>query len=227
MDWSPASLLTLARFSDAAYLTDARAAVEALGGTYVAQMGGDEGQCQALLLRWGGFAVVALQGTRVEQNISLPELWDDIDGMIAALPDGTRVHAGFWDPLAAVWPQIAAAVPEGQPLLTGHSLGGVRAHLARALWPNAEVVSFGAPKGADDAFWQRHYPNTPPSRIVYERDFAPGWPWDGPWTQPAAIDWLHDGKLVEAQTRPGIAISVSDHNIDTAYIPALVALASS
>ncbi len=224
MDWSPADLLMLARFSDAAYLTDARQAVEALGATFVAQIGGDDGQCQALLLRWGAYAVVALQGTRVEKNASLPELWDDLDGMIVVLPDGTRVHAGFWNPLVAVWPLVQARLPQGQPLLTGHSLGGVRAHLARAQWPGAEVVSFGAPKGADDGFWQKHYPEKPPTRVVYERDFAPGWPLDGPWTQPAAIDWLHDGKLIEAQTRPGIDISVPDHSIDNAYIPALQAL---
>ncbi len=43
MDWSPNDLLMLARLADAAYLTDARSAVAALGATYVAQLGGDDG----------------------------------------------------------------------------------------------------------------------------------------------------------------------------------------
>ncbi len=88
------------------------------------------------------------------------------------------------------------------------------------------MVSFGAPKGADDAFWQEHYPDTPPTRIVYERDFAPAWPYEGPFTQPSAIDWLHGGKLIEAQSRPGLDFSVSDHSIDSAYIPAIAELAA-
>ncbi len=217
--FSATDLLQFALVSDAAYLSDARNTVEALGMTFIAQLGSPE--CQALVARWGGLSVVAIQGTRVLEQFSIPEVWDDLDGDIISLSDGTRVHGGFWNPLVALWPRIQPLLPAGTPLLTGHSLGGVRAHLAKALLPEAEVVSFGAPKGGDDAFWTKHYPTAPPVRIVYERDFAPAWPFEGPFTQPSIIGWLHGAQMIEAQKRPGSSFSVTDHSIDLSYIPAL------
>lgn len=222
-DFSAADVLALAQLSNAAYLADAREAVAALGMDYVSQVGNDS--CSALIATWGGYAVVAIQGTRVLENASLPELYDDLNGCIVHLPEG-RVHAGFWNPLVTIWPQIEAVMPPGHPLLTGHSLGGVRAHLAKSLWPLAQVVSFGAPKGADDAFWKVHYPAQQPSRLVYEHDFAPAWPYEGPFTQPAVIQWLDAGGVKPVQNRPGLAFSVSDHSIDRSYIPALQRLAA-
>lgn len=222
-DFSPADMLTLAQLSNAAYMANASQFVAELGMHYVAQVGNDS--CSALIVTWGGYAVVAIQGTRVLENASLPELYDDLDGCIVHLPEG-RVHAGFWDPLLDMWEKVESALPYGLPLVTGHSLGGVRAHLAKALWPTAQVVSFGAPKGADDAFWKEHYPDRQPVRLVYEHDFAPAWPYEGPFTQPAKIQWLHNGGVTEVQNRPGLAFSVSDHSIDQSYIPALQRLAA-
>lgn len=53
-------------------------------------------------------------------------------------------------------PSIAPARGRGRSFTAEVTLGGVRADLAKALRPEAEVVSFGELKGADDAFWTKH-----------------------------------------------------------------------
>jgi len=63
-------------------------------------------------------------------------------------------------------------------------------------------------KGADDAFWTKHF-RTPRRRLVYEQNFAPAWPYEGPFTQPLRIDWL-----------PGL-VQREDHRIELRYIPPL------
>jgi hypothetical protein len=217
-DFSSDDLLIMAKLSNIAYMTDPKAAVEQLGLTFVAEVGSAE--CQATIATWGGFAVVAIRGTQVGGgNLSIPELYDDIDNDVMKIPHFGRVHKGFFLPLKEIWHLISANMPLLQPLIVGHSLGGVRAHLAKYYSPSAEVISFGAPKGADDAFWTECY-TEPPIRVVYENDFAPGWPWDGPWTQPADVAWLHSGKLDMVTKRPGWCVSAQDHSID-AYIVAL------
>jgi hypothetical protein len=222
-NFSTGDMLALAKLSSAAYLDSDLNAVEALGMKLIAQIG--SAQCQATVATWGGFAVVGYQGTRVTANLSIPEILDDLDASVIQLPGGMRVHKGFFQPMADLWPQIAALMPpQLQPLITGHSLGGVRAHQAKYFCPTAEVVSLGAPKGGDDAFWQHCYPDYPPLRIVNEMDFAPSYPWDGPWTQPSGPAWLHAGSIALVPSRPGFDLSVSDHSDDTGYIAALAAL---
>lgn len=229
MNYSNRDLWLLASLCNASYAHDARPAVEALEMRYISQIG--NGGCEALIVQWGGYCVVVLQGTRVLESISLPEIWDDFDSGAVILPNPNggqtlRVHSGFWLPLAALWPRIQGLTLEGLPLLvTGHSLGGARAHLTPALAPVAAVVSFGAPKSADDAFWAAYYPIEPPLRVVYERDFAPNWPYEPSWlTHPAAVAWLTGGKLIETQRRPGFSFNELDHRIDAAYMAAFTKL---
>lgn len=222
-DFSPSDLLLLAELSSAAYLTTgaaAAAAVESLGLSFVAQVGAES--CSALIVRWGGTPVVAFQGTRVLENADLDELWDDVDCTPMNLGHGMIVHEGFWRPLSDIWPEIGRLLPNRPCIITGHSLGGVRAHLARRFWPYAEVVSFGAPKGANGMAW---IADSPPTRVVFERDFAPVWPYDGPYVQPGPMLWLHNGQMIETTARQGLALSIEDHSIDNAYIPALKKLA--
>lgn len=220
--FSVADLLAFAKLSSAAYMVDDKAMVTSLGMGWIGQVATN--QCQATVCTWGGYSIIAIRGTQVTTNLSIPELFDDVAGDVIRLPGGYRVHLGFWMPLTDLWPQINAILPhDGQPLIVGHSLGGVRAHLAKFIIPEAEVVSFGAPKGADDAFWKSAY-DSPPMRVVHEKDFAPAWPWDGPWTQPADLAWLHAGTFTLVPKRPGWNVSVEDHSIDTGYIAALAAL---
>lgn len=216
-------MLALAKLCSASYLESNTDAVLALGMQPVAQLGGC--QCVVTVASWGGYIVVAFQGTRVTDDTSVAELFDDIDDTATVLPGGYRVASGFWEPLADLWPRIAAVMPpDMQPLITGHSLGGVRAHLAKWLCPSAEVVSFGAPCGADNAFWLAAYPDDPPLRIVNERDFAPAWPWDGTWGQPCALAWMRGGYMTMVLTRPGLDLSVADHCVDGGYIAGIEAV---
>jgi len=226
--FSIADLLKLAQLCNATYiLPDNKTVVESLDMTYVADL--MDKSCPVTIALWGGFKVCAFQGTRVIENLDIVELWDDVNGNIVHL-DGMRVHAGFYKPLAEMMPNVINIMNTlpGQPLITGHSLGGVRSHLAKAFFSTAQIVSFGAPKGADDAFWSHYYPDYPPTRVVHEKDFAPGWPYDGPWTQPSKLTWLHEGNISIVENRgSGMQISISDHSIDKGYIAALTLLSQS
>jgi hypothetical protein len=219
IDFSHADVLQLAQFSSASYLHDARPTVAALGGTYLTQIG--NGGCEVLVLDWGGNRVFAYQGTRASlSNFSAAEVLADLECHAKVLADGSRVHSGFWDPLVALWPRLAPFVVQTPMLLTGHSLGGVHGHLTKPFVPHAQVVSFGAPKGADDKFWTANY-QSPPVRFVYEKDVVPALPFEGPFTHPASMNWLHGGKLLQVHQRPGLTFSVSDHSMDHSYTPAI------
>jgi hypothetical protein len=216
--WTDSELILLAKLSNAAYEPDARPMVTSLGCQFVDQFGGE--QCQVTLAKWADRAVIIFQGTRVGKNPDIAELWDDVDSTPTSV-DGCDVHRGFWDPLLALWPDIEAKLPATGPrLITGHSLGGVRAHLAKHLCPEADVVSFGAPKGASAKFWYQVYQGEPPTRVVHEQDFAPTWP---PllYSQPGDQLWLHNGEMISVTHRYGLCTSVADHSIDRGYIPAL------
>lgn len=223
--FSNMDLLKLAQLSNATYaIADNKDVVESIGMQYVMDI--KDHSCPVTVAKWGNYKICSFQGTRVTKNLDINQLWDDINGTIVSLDD-MRVHCGFWTPMANVIPQIISVMDqlEGNTLITGHSLGGVRSHLAKAFFPNAQIVSFGAPKGADDIFWKRYYPDYPPTRVVHENDFAPGWPYDGPWTQPSKLTWLHNGIISLVEDRgSGMQISVSDHSIENGYIAALTKL---
>lgn len=234
MNWSLADLLALARLSSAAYLPDSTAAVNAIPGmTWIAQVG--EVQCQATIARWGELSVVCYRGTQVTSSeVSLPELFDDIEPGAIRIGGKGRAAFGVWRPMDELWPEILKALPAGQVLFTGHSLGGGRAHLSKAKMRSAEVVSFGAIRSADQAFWSENYDANPVARLAHENDFAPDWApgiAEG-WTQPGPMLWLHNNSMQEVSERSGMFISILDpacvaaHSIDNGYVAALAKLAT-
>lgn len=224
-------LLLLARLAALEYTVNVdqiAQGVNALGLGFIAQVGSDE--CQALVADWNGRPVVCFRGTQVLQNTSFPELGDDLEVHRMGSPIGGTVHVGFWRPLAALWPEIAAVLPSVPPVFTGHSLGGVRAQLAPALLPGrpTETVSFGAPKGGDSAFWQALGTRPSFARIVHEEDFAPEWNPLLPWSTHPQVDigWLHNGRLYRVPQRTTwINESIADHSVDL-YVNGLAALAA-
>jgi hypothetical protein len=220
-----AEILLLARLSSAAYVVDEaarEAAVNALGPTYLRSFGNES--CCGYACLWDQRIVVALQGTRVETHLDLAEIWDDLEGDPVQLPDGVLVHGGFWRPLDAVWTREIGPwlnTTSRAIEITGHSLGGVRAHLAGYFSPG-RVTSFGAPKGAYAEFWRGCYAGRePPLRVVHAADFAPEWPFWGGYVHPSAMLWLNPGGLAVASRRPGENGSIADHSIDAGYIAAL------
>ena len=227
-------LLRLAKLSAAAYLmadAEIQTAVELLDYKFIARIASDE--CVAIVVTEEvdgvAEAVVCFQGTRFAQNTDLSEIWDDLNDGEIDLGENGRVHKGFYAPMVAIWPQIMAALPTGCDIITftGHSLGGVRANLAQRLAHDAgfgtAAVSFGAPKGANKAFWDAL--NLPPVRVVNRHDFAPLWPLaDLQWVQPDPMTWLNKTGSIEMVIGwRGVLPSVSDHDIDR-YIASLEAV---
>lgn len=231
-------LLRLAKLSAAAYLmtnAEVELAASTLSYALAARLVTD--QCVALvcteMVDGQIEAVVCFQGTRFAENTDIKEIWDDIDDGSIDLGVAGEVHAGFWGPMADLWPEIQKAL-EGAGVtlmapitLTGHSLGGVRANLAMKLardtgYLSVAAVSFGAPKGASRAFWQAL--GAAPVRLVNRCDFAPLWPpFDPRWAQPEPMQWINRQNRIETVVGwQGLFPSVGDHDIDK-YIAALEA----
>jgi len=229
-------LLRLAKLSAATYKiadADVRAEVAALGYTYACRIGNPDIVAVICTEEGGNYreGIVAYQGTRFAENTDLSEIWDDLDNGRVDLGDGAVAHSGFWRPLAQQWPDVLAALHavgvNGPITFTGHSLGGVRANLALRLAQDAKLtadaVSFGAPKGANQWFWEGIAP-TAPVRVVNRHDFAPLWPLCTPdLVQPGPMTWINQSNRIEQVIGwQGLFPSVFQHDID-AYISALEA----
>lgn len=202
-----ATLLTMAKASAAAYETDPAkfyAAMSAIDMTVIQAITSPE--CQMFSVSWKGKPGLVIRGTQVVSHLSLPEIFDDLDT--------TAMRAGFGFVMRGAFAPLEKLIPQVQTkpsFITGHSLGGQRAHLASFFFPLAQVFSFGAPKAGDSRFWAA---NTVPTRVVREHDFAPCWPFER-FEQPHdPMLWLHEGKLSSTISRPGLNLSVEDHDVD-------------
>lgn len=232
------AMLLCARLSSAAYLmadSAIDAAIVPLGCRVLGRV--VTAERVALVVEHGHAVYVVWQGTRVTDNTSLPEIWCDLATDLVEMPGGGRAVRGFVDPVLRVLVAVDRIVRDKTiPIThTGHSLGGVSAHVAyvvfKMLGRPTRAVSFGAPKGGDAAFWAPADTGEI-SRVVRLQDFAPEWPWidhiTPPWThdavQPGPMLFLSGKTLALATSRPGLVhLSVSDHS-DARYVEDLTAL---
>lgn len=229
-------LLRLAKLSATAYKiaeNDVRAGVEALGYTYVCRIGNPDIVAVICTEEGGSYreGIIAYQGTRFAENTDFAEIWDDLDNGRVELGGTMEAHSGFWRPLAQQWPDVLASLRaagvNGPVTFTGHSLGGVRANLALKLAAEAgltaDAVSYGAPKGANQRFWEALAPVIP-TRVVNRHDFAPLWPLRSPdLIQPGPMTWIDQSNRIEQVIGwQGLFPSVLQHDIN-AYISALEA----
>jgi len=221
-----ADLLLLAQLCNIAYVDDEaaqQAQVAALGFKYLGRY--ENTDHQAFLAMKGTRYVLAISGTRFSDG-NIPELLDD-ENVFPQSAGDFKVMAGFYAGQGDLYAWAEAKVPAGEKFeITGHSLGGARAHLA-PLWVPADrlrcLTTFGAPKAATAAYWTTF--STPLARVVHERDLWAGWPLLPPWTQPGPMLWLHNGALTLTTEKwwPG-GLSPADHSITSGYIKALAAL---
>jgi len=188
--------------------------------------------CQAFAaMTSSGQQILSIRGTEfTEEHHNLWEVWDDIKATpLAVKPHGAYVHSGFYQEIAALWPYISPFLNLEQPIwVIGHSLGGVRAHLARAFIPHTTAVritTFGGPKGANYDFWDANMKyNTVVERVVAERDFAPDYPWMV-WYQPTEMFyWMTQGQINHVDERDYVNLSLSDHRLSSSYLPLLANL---
>jgi len=195
--------------------------------------------CQAYVCRLqDGTQVLGIQGTEFTWKYSnLWEVWDDLSITPRYLnkrgpgqPFVQYVHSGFYDDLELLWPEIATVLDVSKYVwVCGHSLGGCRAHLARKFIPQStqvKITSFGAPKGANDAFFNANtQTNTIVDRVLAENDFAGDWQPLLPYTQPTMnFYWLTNGQIYLVNQRNFLNLSMSDHSILNSYLPKLRAL---
>lgn len=226
---NPADLLLLAKLCNAVYddVQDRRESTfSSLGFEPISTYENKDHRAMVACnsVRW----LLVLCGTRFSDG-NWHELWDDDDLLPQVLADGSHVMLGFYAGMRELcdWALgVLKDVPSFE--ITGHSLGGARAHLTPLfIVPSAikGITTFGSPKCADHAYWQRF--TAPLVRVVHERDFAPGWPTISEYHQPEPMMWLHNSALMGTTESvwPG-GFSVADHSIDKGYVPALNALVS-
>lgn len=238
-------LLLAARFALVAYETDDKLLEQqciSLGASYVGAC--NNGNCFMFVGDMGHTQILGIQGTEfVSGDRNIYQVWSDlsivpkrIKGVFYNSPEIMYVHSGFYDDLVSLWPQVELLLDYNRPIhICCHSLGGVRGSLARYLIPRhtpVRITNFGAPKGANTAFWNYVYDhessNTVIERVAAERDFGPSWMFGvDMYTHPTDMFyWLHDGIIEFVNKRDYVNLSFDDHSIVNSYIPKLLALSS-
>jgi hypothetical protein len=212
-------LLLLARLCNLAYVDSEPVRVksaDALGIIYLATY--ETVDHRAFLATQRDRTILVLCGTRFSDG-NWRELFDDEDLLPASA--NPAVMAGFHRGCAEMFGWAREKAPQIDTV-TGHSLGGARAHLSPLWLGPKEIVSFGAPKCGTATYWKNSA--TPLIRVVHEHDFAPAFPFISEFIQATPLLWLHDGKIVEAQEAEWFGDSLADHSIQDGYVKALEAL---
>lgn len=122
-----------------------------------------------------GRRFVAFRGTQADDR---GDLIDDARFLPRPWPGVGRVHRGFWracDSLRGPIDDWLGAGPPGALVVTGHSLGAAMATLMAGLYPDAELVTFGAPRVGGRAF-ARHFAGRAVRRYVGCYDFVTNLP---------------------------------------------------
>lgn len=219
--------LLCARASAAAYELDDGERRALLAATALQELGFIQARTDARLLvaqTMAGEVVWAFQGTQFTA-VEIPIILENLKTSPVAVVSGGNVMEGYWDQLQALAQSLSE--PPAPDIITGHSLGGTVANLSANTLPLAlppRLVTFGAPRCADAAFWDAA--RVRPLRIEHESDPAPRHPVGSDYLQPAGVWWLHDGAVTLCDHRPTIINMVTswgDHAID-GYIVALEAL---
>ncbi len=205
----------------------------------------NNGNCYAFVARrltsLGDTQILGIQGTEfIPGDHNLYQVWSDLSiipqyvgGFGTGAPHDMYVHSGFYDDLAALWTQIEPLLDYSLPIwICAHSLGAVRAVLARFLIPMTtfvRITNFGSPKGANPAFWNyvANNSNTKIERVLAERDFAGDWQPLLPYEHPVEhFYWIHNNTINLVTERDWLNLSFDDHSILNSYIPKLLALSS-
>lgn len=211
-----------------------RGALAALGAVYHGRIMTNECKAALATLTEGGYErrLVIFSGTHFSKDTSPEEIIDNLDfEPVQADPNNPDIKAarGYWEPLMSELPQILGFLSMDAPVICiGHSEGGIRANLASAELSNrgyaAQAISFGAPKGANRAYWL----DRPGAcyRYVNQRDPVPDWPFSffSDLAHPTPMEWLHNGGLIANGdfVRPGISACLDDHWIEN-YIAKMAA----
>ncbi|MEI9987359.1 MAG: hypothetical protein WDN69_31955 [Aliidongia sp.] len=204
---------------DAAYDNDPNVRAAALAVAGITELAYLQGaiDARALYCQKDDQRYLAFQGTQFTE-VEITSILANLQSDPVDIGGGRQVHAGYWGQLQALLPLVLPAVAGHPCIITGHSMGGTISHLTQAT-PLIEImqgiVSFGAPKSANAAFWasvdQRNV-----TRLVNACDFAPTYPLlPQEWVQPEHGEfWLHGGGLEwlpGQDARPVLADSVPDH----------------
>ncbi|MFB3922948.1 MAG: lipase family protein [Terriglobia bacterium] len=138
--------------------------------------------------------ILAFRGTLPPGDLNLwPQVHDWMQDFLAEpvaepriLPDGMKVHKGFWNALDSLWPLVLQALQslsayDGRTKLyiTGHSKGGAMAALVAArlfFQENIEaagVYLYGAPRAGNSAFVAGFPSSVPVIRYEHHLDIVP------------------------------------------------------
>lgn len=114
------------------------------------------------------FAIVAFRGSEIWKKKGkfdltkvMADLKADVDIRLTDWPSGGKVHRGFRDALAEVWPDLLPYIAQldrrGCKIwITGHSLGAALATLCGSRYGSVQgVYTFGSPRVGNDGFKEK------------------------------------------------------------------------
>ncbi|SDR46957.1 hypothetical protein [Paraburkholderia tuberum] len=220
MDFTP--ILAAALRSQAAYIMDvtqAKAAFEALGHTFVAQY--QDADSQAVLSTdTSGATYLSISGTRFSDR-KIGDLFNDIDLAPVDVGGGAKVTRGAYESAKEIWDWALKLVPAGAVFnVCGHSLGGWRTSFTPLFIPDAQIGTlhaFEPPKGANVAYYQKFVRELAGLVIVGNgRDIWVNYPRLGDWLhRPGPMIWLTSTgfEMIDTSKWPG-GFNPSDHSID-------------
>lgn len=137
----------------------------------------NDGDTQGFLVVTPIHSALIFRGTQVTTAFSIEDVTRNLETKLVRWVGRGKAHAGYAEGLGAVWSEVLSQLKQARrPIyVAGHSLGGVTATLAAALFSELDACySFGAPKPGDDGLWESVL--CPVYRFCHAWDVAPTWP---------------------------------------------------
>lgn len=226
VDWT--EVATAALGASAAYLRTpdlAKPAYAAIGHDLVGIFANDDQDAFCSVTRKGAVTAFWFRGTEVTGTAPLDsrmrQIYDNERMAPVAGQRGGQAMAGYYSPLAKLWPQLAPFA-KGPCFVGGHSKGAIEGLQSADLFdPDVAVdwIMFAPPHGATPAFWQAAFTGRrAPLLIGRAGDFALNHPIAGSiifgYRHAAPILELGDGAPHFRVDWPVTDESVPDHSID-------------
>jgi hypothetical protein len=174
---------------------------------------------------------ICISGTRVTDGTiaqTIADLSEDVYFYPHDIGQGAKVAKGAYFKLDEVFTWALSFIPETEMIqISGHSLGGQRAHLTPLFVPIdriKSIYSFAPPKAANKKYWEQYENlNDVIFTVVCEDDPWFAWPWKFDELEHPEFNeliWLHDDtySLIYPKNWPGGNVLNQKNHYPETYI---------